>query len=208
MPPAGRNCSLRYRYSPSVFCEIPEYQAETLYVIGGLYGNHEALKSILKMKADEEQQGRPVLLVFNGDFNWFNVDHETFEQINYEVLRHSAIQGNVEMEMADPSEDTGCGCNYPEWVAEGIVERSNQIIQQLQSRAEDYPEISIGLRNLPRYLRVKVGDHVIGIVHGDAQSLAGWAFAAECLPGETSSGCGTSSPSVPTSYEQITRYFI
>jgi len=67
----GRGCPLHYRYSPSDLACAPELAAETLYVIGGLYGNLPALDQIAAVAADEP---RPPLLVFNGDFNWFNID--------------------------------------------------------------------------------------------------------------------------------------
>ena len=87
---------------------------------GGLYGNGQALRTILKMQDDERRAGRPVSLVFNGDFNWFNVDARGFREINETVLQHIAIQGNVEAEIGAPSEN-GCGCNYPDYVDSAIV---------------------------------------------------------------------------------------
>ena len=55
----------------------PTHTAETAYVVGGLYGNSEALATILAMREEEQQRtGRPVLLVFNGDHNWLNADVE------------------------------------------------------------------------------------------------------------------------------------
>ena len=36
---AGRVCPVDYTYSPAVFARAPDLTAETLYVVGGLYGN-------------------------------------------------------------------------------------------------------------------------------------------------------------------------
>lgn len=59
---------MSYRYGPHALRSCPEQPAETLYVIGGLYGNLPALSAILAMAARE---AAPVTLCFNGDFNWF-----------------------------------------------------------------------------------------------------------------------------------------
>ena len=132
MPMApGRSCPLRYRYSPSVFRRAPDLDADTLYVIGGLYGNVEAMREILAMKAREERNGPEVRLLFNGDFNWFDIDGDSFDEINETVLTHGAIQGNVEAEL-DSDEDVGCGCAYPSYVDQTTVDCSNAIIEALR----------------------------------------------------------------------------
>ncbi len=95
MSTPGRVCPIRYRYGPSAIAAAPERLAETLYVIGGLYGNLQALATIESMARIEPG---PVTLCFNGDFNWFNVDDAGFREINERVLRHDAILGNVESE--------------------------------------------------------------------------------------------------------------
>ncbi|HTD90985.1 MAG TPA: hypothetical protein VK663_10005, partial [Burkholderiales bacterium] len=64
----GRSCPLHYRYSPKDFARAPDFNADTLYVIGGLYGNVPALQAALALAA---QEPAPVTLAFNGDFNWF-----------------------------------------------------------------------------------------------------------------------------------------
>jgi predicted phosphodiesterase len=176
----GRHCPAHYRYSPTVFDAEPALRAETLYVVGGLYGNPEALRAVLAMQADEERAGAPVTLLFNGDFNWFNADAESFAAINAAVLAHVAIQGNVETELAAPDADAGCGCAYPDNVGDDTVARSNAIMQRLRTVAglSDY---RARLAALPRCMTVSVGDLRIGVVHGDAESLAGWSFAVEAL---------------------------
>ena len=67
-------------------------------MIGGLYGNPFALKRIF---AIAQQEPVTPTLVFNGDFNWFNIDDASFSDINLAVLEHYALRGNVETEIAN-----------------------------------------------------------------------------------------------------------
>lgn len=176
----GRHCPLHYRYSPRDLAGQAPLQAETLYVVGGLYGNAAALEAVLAMR---DAEARPVTLLFNGDFNWFNVDPPGFQAINETVLGHTATRGNVETELAAPTEGAGCGCGYPDWVEDAVVNRSNAISTRLGRTAGAFPGLTRRLGALPMHLRARVGDLSIGIVHGDAQSLAGWGFAEESLRG-------------------------
>lgn len=173
----GRRCPLHYRYAPSVFRRPPELRAEVLYVAGGLYGNVAALERLLEMHAREPGETR---LVFNGDFNWFNRDAPGFARINRAVLEHVALRGNVETELAAPS-DAGCGCGYPPWVPEDTVTRSNAIIESLRETARSFPDVAKRLAELPMHLVAAVGDLRVAVIHGDAESLAGWAFSHEAL---------------------------
>ncbi len=174
----GRSCPLHYRYSPSVFSRDADVHAETIYVIGGLYGNVSALHTILSMAAQEPV--KPIL-IFNGDFNWFNVDVESFLAVNAEVLKHTALRGNVETEFATDANDAGCGCAYPDYVDDADVERSNSIMRRLRATARNTPALAEQLATLPMHLVAAVGDSRVGIVHGDAESLAGWRFAHDAL---------------------------
>ncbi len=174
----GRSCPLHYRYSPSVFSRPADERAKTIYVIGGLYGNVGALQSILEMAARETVKP---LLIFNGDFNWFNIDPAGFETINVEVLKHIALRGNVETEFAADADDSGCGCAYPDYVDDDDVERSNTIMRSLRGTARATPATADRLAALPMHLLAEVGGQRIGIVHGDAESLAGWRFAHNSL---------------------------
>lgn len=181
----GRTCPLHYQYGPEVFVRPPELsEVDVLYVVGGLYGNELALDQVLTLFAAETGRAR---LVFNGDFHWFDVDPAVFGRVQHQVLAHAALRGNVETELAvEPSsaaEDAGCGCAYPEWVGDAVVERSNRILQRLRTVAT--PAQRAQLAALPMTLRAEVGPLQLGIVHGDAQSLAGWGFAQEHLNGAT-----------------------
>jgi len=174
----GRVCPQRYRYGPRAIAGAPERRAETLYVIGGLYGNPQALAAVEAMAGAEPG---PVTLCFNGDFNWFNVDDAGFRAINEGVLRHDAIAGNVEAELGEDTDAAGCGCAYPDTVAAGVVERSNQIHAKLKRTAARHPDLLVCLGELPMVARYRVGKTRIGVVHGDAESLAGWHFDVAAL---------------------------
>lgn len=179
---AGRTCPLSYRYSPAEFARPASYECETLYVVGGLYGNVMALESVLRLF---ERESGPKRLFFNGDFNWFNVEPAAFEKINQVVLAHDAIRGNVETELSvdqvSGADDAGCGCGYPDWVGDNVVEHSNRIIARLRKTAVQFPELMQQLAELPRFNRVDVAGYKVAVVHGDAESLAGWGFAQEYL---------------------------
>ena len=182
---AGRSCPLHYRYAPTVFHASAAHSCEVLYVVGGLYGNEQALARVLELFAAEPG---PKQLVFNGDFNWFNIAPQAFERVNTAVLDHLATRGNVETELQpqgnaphDEDNDAGCGCAYPDWVGDEVVRHSNSIMRHLRATAQQFPELVARLAQLPMHLRVDVGGHRVGIVHGDAESLAGWGFAQESL---------------------------
>ena len=173
---AGRTCPLRYRYGPQAIANAPTRTADVLYVIGGLYGNVAALDVIEQMAACE---AGTVTLCFNGDFNWFNVDNPGFREINARVLRHDAITGNVEAELPVEGDDAGCGCAYPPEVSGEVVERSNRIHARLKATAQQHPDLLSQLAALPMFARYQVGDCRVGVVHGDAESLAGWRFGVD-----------------------------
>lgn len=171
---------MRYRYGAGALATAAEQQAETLYVIGGLYGNRQALAALLQLAARESG---PVTLCFNGDFNWFNVDDAAFAAINRAVLDHDACLGNVEAELCADADagDAGCGCAYPPSVDSGTVERSNQIHARLRRTALRHPDLLRQLAALPMLRRYRVGGIAVGVVHGDADSLAGWGFDVAAL---------------------------
>lgn len=174
----GRNCPLHYRYAPVSLAHDPDLVAETIYVVGGLYGNRPALEALLDLAAREPD---PVALAFSGDFNWFNIDGPGFAAINEEVLRHTALRGNVETEIAGEDGPAGCGCAYPGWVSDAEVARSNEIAVRLRATARAFPALRERLACLPMHLVAEVGGVRATIVHGDAHSLAGWDYSQEAL---------------------------
>jgi len=172
----GRSCPRHYRYSPAVFARAADLEARSLYIVGGLYGNPYALEAVFSMARREN-----AVLVFNGDFNWFDVEPAEFESINETVLQHAVLRGNVETELAGEDAGAGCGCAYPEWVGDAEVERSNEILGRLRGTARGFPDLRARLGGLPMHLVAEVGGLRVGIVHGDAESLAGWQFSQETM---------------------------
>jgi hypothetical protein len=152
--------------------------SDTIYVVGGVYGNVEALERVLAMAQGEPG---PVTLAFNGDFHWFDVDAADFKHVSQTVLSHHAIRGNVETELGSEEAGAGCGCAYPMDVSDAEVSRSNEILARLRETARSLPEWRERVGALPMHLVAQVGDARIGIVHGDAGSLAGWGFAHDRL---------------------------
>jgi len=181
LPPAesqaGRSCPLDYVYPPSVFDRAPEIECEVLYVAGGLYGNLAALDVIERLAAAEPT---PPTIVLNGDFHWFDAEPRWFAETERRAARHIALRGNVETEIARETDaGVGCGCAYPPDVDEGVVQRSNAILRELA--AVTPAETRARLAQLPMHRVAQIGGVRIGIVHGDAHSLAGWGFAQDRL---------------------------
>jgi hypothetical protein len=174
----GRSCPITYRYAADAFRGAPALAAGTLWIAGGLYGNRYALQALLE--AFEAERGAKAL-IFNGDFHWFDAAPAEFALIDAAVLRHHALRGNVETEIAAPLEGAGCGCGYPEWVSDATVVHSNRIMQRLRAAAIASGRDLEALARLPMHLVAEVGGERIGIVHGDAESLAGWSFSREVL---------------------------
>ena len=180
---AGRMCPFDYRYQPEVFRSAPDFAAETLYVVGGLYGNLAALDEIERMAKAERG---PVTIVFNGDFHWFDADLDWFAEIERRVAPYRTLRGNIETEIARSGDiGAGCGCAYPDSVDDGTVTRSNDILAQLRDVAAAVPGSRESMSGLPMHLVADVAGARIGIVHGDAWSLAGWRFAHDALDDPT-----------------------
>jgi len=177
-PRPGRSCPLAYRYGAASLAGPATMRSDTLWVVGGLYGNRFALERLLEHFAAERGDKA---LVFNGDFHWFDVDPEDFAAIERGVASHAATRGNVETELALPAADAGCGCGYPEWVGDAEVAHSNRIIERLRATAAALPEARARLTTLPMAFVAEVGGERVAIVHGDSDSLAGWDFSQERL---------------------------
>lgn len=177
-PGPGRACPAHYGYSAAVFDRAPDLEADTLLIAGGLYGNAEALRALEALAAQER---RPATIVFNGDFHWFDIDAQLFAAIESGTASHTRLRGNVETEIAGEDAEAGCGCAYPDHVEEAVVERSNVILATLRETARSMPAARAALARLPAHCVARVGDARVGIVHGDAESLAGWRFDAVAL---------------------------
>jgi len=71
MSAPGRDCPLSYRYPSNAFRGRPALAADTLWIVGGLYGNRFALAALLE--AFDAEPGDKAL-IFNGDFHWFDAE--------------------------------------------------------------------------------------------------------------------------------------
>lgn len=180
---AGRFCPADYRYEPATFARHPDFEADTVFVVGGVYGNILALDAIEHLV--DREYGK-VEVVYNGDFHWLDIDLHDFSGLQTRVLASRATRGNVETELSrdDGEVDIGCGCAYPDSVPDEDVQRSNEVLLRLRQTATKM----IGCRNqlaaLPTNLVARVGACRVGVVHGDAESLAGWRFGFEALEDE------------------------
>lgn len=178
MSERGRSCPLSYRYRPEELAGPSCCAVTTLYVVGCLYGNTAALHAVLDRAAREDPA--PVL-VFNGDFHYLDATPAAFRTVAQTVASHTATLGNIEAELADPHDEAGCGCGYPDYIDDATVARSNQVLTALRDTARHFPELLAPLATLPRFLTVDVGGHRIGVIHGDPENLAGWRLALEAV---------------------------
>ena len=175
---AGRDCPLDYRLAADAFNGEPLFDCDALYVVGGLYGNRQALAAVERRLAAEPN----ARLVFNGDAHWFDRDPEIFQQIEQGLGAHLALRGNVETELgrADDS-GAGCGCAYPMSVDKAVVERSNAIQLELNKTVQGLPGMAERLAARSGTALVSVAGQRVAISHGDEQSLAGWSCSRQSL---------------------------
>jgi hypothetical protein len=201
----GRSCPLAYRYRPEDLAGPAAFEAVTLYVAGGLYGNTSALDAILQRAAAEPS---PPQLVFNGDFHYLDARPAAFGQIAEGVLAHRATLGNVEYALTVGDSQLGCGCDYPAYISDRVVADSNAVVERLHATAASFPGHLAKLADLPRHLTVTVGAHRVAIVHGDPESLAGWKLALEAIePADQLVRARTGWTGAPTSTDDIADWF-
>ncbi|MDA7087491.1 hypothetical protein PH586_13955 [Pseudomonas sp. SA3-5] len=175
---AGRDCPLDYRLPGDAFAGEPLFDCQSLYVVGGLYGNRQALAA-LEQRLGAEPQAR---VVFNGDAHWFDREPDIFQAIEQGLSGHLALRGNVETELGRAhASGAGCGCAYPGSVDEALVQRSNAIQAELNRTVQRLPGVAARLAARPATALVSVGGQRVAISHGDEHSLAGWNCAREAL---------------------------
>ncbi|MNF41406.1 hypothetical protein D3C84_224300 [compost metagenome] len=175
---AGRDCPLDYRLPSDAFAGEPLFDCQVLYVVGGLYGNRQALAALQQRLATEPQ----ARVVFNGDAHWLDRDPAIFQAIEQGLSAHLALRGNVETELGRAhASGAGCGCGYPASVDDALVERSNAIQAELKRTVQRLPGMAERLAARPATALVGVGGRRVAISHGDEQSLAGWNCAREAL---------------------------
>lgn len=190
---AGRFCPVDYQISPAAFSVANTLvECDVLYVVGGLYGNTEALELIVK--AFEAEPARHKQMVFNGDFHWFDIGDDEFSTIEKKTSPYLRLRGNVETELArvraSEDHDAGCGCAYPDDVADRDVNYSNQIIRILRQtylRGRTSGKFA-DLGSLDMTARIQVGSAAVAITHGDDESLAGWKLAHNRVKGTINAG--------------------
>jgi hypothetical protein len=180
---AGRSCPLSYRYTPNSLSHLHTTETDTLYCVGGLYGNVFALDALESLLKTESATTR---VVFNGDFHWFDATPDAFGTIetrSTRSARYARLRGNVETEIASDN-DIGCGCAYPDAVDDGVVDRSNEILRELRSASVAHPngqQMRAALAALPMCAAHRVGGKRVVAVHGDLESLAGWRLDPKSL---------------------------
>jgi hypothetical protein len=176
---AGRVCPADYRIGVSAFSGRPELSCDTLFVVGGLYGNCFALDALELLIAAESGS---VHVVLNGDIHWFDCLPEDFSEIERHVVSYRALAGNVELELCRSDDiGVGCGCAYPDCTSDAVVDRSNRIHAMLGSMLTQHPELKEPLEGRTCTAVVRVGNHRVAITHGDEKLVAGWECSRDSL---------------------------
>ncbi|MBS7691060.1 hypothetical protein I0E98_13605 [Pseudomonas lalucatii] len=175
---AGRDCPLDYRLPRDAFAGEALFDCDSLYVVGGLYGNRQAQAAVQRLLAAESG----ARAVFNGDAHWFDRDPAVFRAVEQGLAGHLALRGNVETELGRGADSgAGCGCAYPMSVDDAVVARSNAIQAELNATVRGLPGMAARLAARPPCALVGVGGRRVAISHGDERSLAGWDCAREAL---------------------------
>ncbi|AGT44240.1 hypothetical protein [Treponema pedis] len=176
----GRTCPMDYGIDIQTFSDTAaDIKTDALYVVGGLYGNLQALEKILSMAYEEKV--KPII-VFNGDIHWFDKNINDFKKIEKIVLRHLPLLGNVEAELVRNNDiNAGCGCAYPSCVDDDTVRRSNLIHSDLKKILSLCPSLIQTIKRRKKAVVASVKNKRVAITHGDETSLAGWKCSAESL---------------------------
>ena len=178
---AGRACPIDYHLNPKIFTDDPQVSCNTLYVVGGLYGNPFALDAIEAMAASEVEEP---LVVLNGDIHWFDKTADNFLAIETRIDRERWIPlvGNVEAELRRQTDiGVGCGCAYPSCTSDASVSRSNRIHRMLSIAVHERPECKEPLIGRPAAMTVDVAGTKVGITHGDEKLIGGWDCSRDSL---------------------------
>lgn len=186
MNKAGRVCPADYRLSDEIFRGKPEVSCDTLYVVGGLYGNQEALKALKeRVEKEKDASGKKIKVVFNGDMHWFDKDAADFTKVEELTDQWIKMIGNVEAELRRPDDiGVGCGCAYPACVSQDSVDRSNIIHGKMKEMLKEHPELVARLKDRAAAKTVLVAGHKVGITHGDETMIGGWNCSWEELQKE------------------------
>ena len=184
---AGRVCPVDYHLDQKVWANEPEpeHRFDTLFVIGGLYGNPFAGEAVQAMAAAERarlgKDGR-VGVVYNGDMHWFDRTPDAFARIEELAQEGIPLVGNVEAEIRRDSDvGVGCGCAYPDCTDDASVSRSNRIHRMMRDAVRRHPELIAPMKDRPAHMVAQVGACKVGITHGDEKLLGGWDCSLEQL---------------------------
>jgi len=161
-----------------VLTQGPTLKVETLWLAGGLYGNPCALDTLIELF---EREPGSKALVFNGDFHWFDTRSRGLFAHQRCGPGFVAMRGNVETELVLPDARAGCGCSYPDWVDDATV-----LALEPHHSSGCAPTASplAGVERLAKLrciLWPRSAATRVAVVHGDAESLAGWGFSQEAL---------------------------
>lgn len=176
---AGRVGADDYAIDAAEWDKAPFATCDTLYCVGGLYGNIEAMKTVVGMVGEEKGD---VLVVLNGDYHWFDGELGSFLEIERLVAPYVPMNGNVELELSRAEAcGVGCGCSYPTSMSDNFVNRSNAIYAKLKGAVAAQEGLAETLRGRPAWGVVGVGDALVGVTHGDEKSVSGWDCSTDAL---------------------------
>ncbi len=183
MSSAGRFCPIDYHIAADAFIGKVDQYCDNLYVVGGLYGNSYAFDALDELIACEQGQ---TTVVLNGDIHWFDYPAEDFLAIEDRLSAHLPLVGNVELELRRQEDiGAGCGCAYPAYVSDGVVERSNSIHRTLSETVFNNPSLKERLLSRAATAVCVLGDEMSGvkvaITHGDEKLVGGWDCSREAL---------------------------
>ena len=181
------SCPIGYRVTPAHLSASPLLdlkEGSSLYVVGGLYGNLQALRFIEDLTASHSDSPT---VIYNGDFHFFDKNRAVFDEVQRKIVGNEsafvlATAGNVEKEIAS-KDSVSCGCDYPEYTDPNVTKRSDAIVGLLKVNAEPH---AADLDSLPILRRVALTalDSTkikVGIIHGSLSSLSGWEYAVESV---------------------------
>jgi hypothetical protein len=176
---AGRICPTDYRIQADAFLSGPALSCDTLFVVGGLYGNRFALDALEQLVAAETGTTHVVL---NGDIHWFDCLPEDFSEIERRIARYQALVGNVEFELRRVDDiGAGCGCAYPDSVSDAVVSRSNHIHAILAHMLTQNPQLKEPLHGRACTTVICVGGQRVAVTHGDEKLVGGWECSRDSL---------------------------
>ncbi len=175
----GRMGADDYAIAAAEWDKAPFAACDTLYSVGGLYGNVWAMKAVVNMLEGEDGD---VCVALNGDYHWFDATLESFLEVEEMVSRFTPMNGNVELELARAQAcGVGCGCSYPTSMSDAFVGRSNAIYARIKEAISAKPGLAASLAGRPAWGIAQVGGTRVALTHGDEKSVSGWGCSTDSL---------------------------